>query len=76
MSISGETMTANLKIVSREKNSRVVTIRKISGAENLTAGAKPVENPNLEEADLTSIAIQGHTNEVSMSEEEMIPWST
>jgi ABC-2 type transport system ATP-binding protein len=66
-------IAANLETVSREENRGVVTIRAVSGADSLPAGAKPVENPSLEEAYLAFMASRGRTKEVSMSEEEVTP---
>jgi ABC-2 type transport system ATP-binding protein len=66
-------ITANLETVSREENRGVVTIRAVSGGDSLPAGAKPIENPNLEEAYLAFMASRGRTKEVSMSEKEVTP---
>lgn len=62
---------ANLEIVSREDNGHGVTIRAVSGDGNLPAGAKPVENPNLEEAYLAFMASRGLTKEVPVSGKEV-----
>ncbi len=64
-------MSANLEIVSREDNGHGVTIRAVSNDGNLPAGAKPVENPNLEEAYLAFMASRGRTEDASVSGEEV-----
>ncbi len=64
-------MSANLEIVSREDNGHGVTIRAVSNDGILPAGAKPVENPNLEEAYLAFMASRGRTEDASVSGEEV-----
>lgn len=54
-------LAADLEIVSRDYNRHGVTIRAVSGSNILPAGAKPVENPTLEEAYLAFIASRGRT---------------
>ena len=60
---------ANLEIVSREDNGYGVTIRAVSGDGNLPAGAKSVDNPNLEEAYLAFMASRGSIGDVPVSGE-------
>lgn len=50
---------SNLEVISHKKEHQVTTIRAVSGSDTLPANAKPVENPNLEEAYLAFIATRG-----------------
>ncbi len=52
-------ITAGMEIVSRRDERTGVTIRAVSGGDNLPEGARPVENPNLEEAYLAFMASRG-----------------
>jgi ABC-2 type transport system ATP-binding protein len=52
-------ITDSFEIVSREENSNGTTIRAVSDGANLPAGAKLVENPNLEEAYLAFMVSKG-----------------
>jgi ABC-type multidrug transport system ATPase subunit len=54
-------ITDSFEIVSREENSNGTTIRAVSDDVNLPVGAKPVENPNLEEAYLAFMASKERT---------------
>lgn len=56
-------MTSNLEIVSREETNNEVGIRAVSSSGILPAGARPVEDPNLEEAYLAFMATRGRTKD-------------
>ncbi len=58
-------VTANLEIVSREDREDKVTIRAVSDDRNLPPGARPIENPNLEEAYMAFMAARGRSIETS-----------
>jgi ABC-2 type transport system ATP-binding protein len=52
-------VTADLEIVSREDRKNEVAIRAVSRDRNLPPGARPLENPNLEEAYVAFMVAQG-----------------
>jgi ABC-2 type transport system ATP-binding protein len=56
-------MTSSLEIVSREESKEEVRIRAVSGSKILPTGARPVEDPNLEEAYLAFMASRGRTQD-------------
>jgi ABC-type multidrug transport system ATPase subunit len=61
-------VTADLEVVSREEKGQEVLIRAVSSNGGLPAGAKPVDNPNLEEAYLAFMAGRGRVEEASHEE--------
>jgi ABC-type multidrug transport system ATPase subunit len=61
-------MTSSLEIVSREESKEDVRIRAVSSSKSLPAGARPVENPNLEEAYLAFMAARGRTKDAAQEE--------
>jgi ABC-2 type transport system ATP-binding protein len=63
-----EQVTANLEMVSREDRENKVAIRAVSSDRNLPPGARPIENPNLEEAYLAFMAVRGKSIETSEGE--------
>jgi ABC-2 type transport system ATP-binding protein len=62
---------ADLEIVSRDYNQHGVTIRAVSGGGNLPEGARPVENPTLEEAYLAFMASRGRIGDEFELEKEV-----
>ena len=62
-------VTAGLEIVSREDRKNEVTIRAVSRDRNLPPGARPLENPSLEEAYVAFMAAQG--KKLGASEKEV-----
>jgi ABC-2 type transport system ATP-binding protein len=61
-------VTADLEVVSREEKGNEVLIRAVSSNGGLPAGAKPVDNPNLEEAYLAFMAARGRAEQASREE--------
>lgn len=61
-------MTSSLEIVSREESKEEVRIRAVSSSKSLPTGAKPVDNPNLEEAYLAFMASRGRTKDAVKKE--------
>jgi len=61
-------ITVDLEVVSREEKGAEVLIRAVSTNGGLPAGAKPVDNPNLEEAYLAFMAARGRAEEASREE--------
>ena len=61
-------ITADLEVVSREEKGNEVFIRAVTSNGKLPAGAKPVDNPNLEEAYLAFMAARGRVEEASRKE--------
>ncbi len=61
-------MTSSLEIVSREESKEEVRIRAVSSSKSLPAGARPVADPNLEEAYLAFMAVRGRTKDAVQEE--------
>jgi len=61
-------ITTDLEVVSREEKGTEVLIRAVSNNGGLPEGAKPVDNPNLEEAYLAFMAARGRAEEASREE--------
>jgi len=62
-------VTSDLEIVSREDRKNEVSIRAVSRDRNLPPGARPLENPNLEEAYVAFMVAQG--KKLGASEKEV-----
>jgi ABC-2 type transport system ATP-binding protein len=61
-------MTSALEIVSREESKEEVRIRAVSSSKSLPMGARPVDDPNLEEAYLAFMAVRGRSKEAAKEE--------
>jgi ABC-2 type transport system ATP-binding protein len=62
-------VTADLEIISREDRQNEVAVRAVSRDRILPPGARPLENPNLEEAYVAFMAVQG--KKLGASEKEV-----
>ncbi len=61
-------ITADLEVVSREEKGDEILIRAVTSNGGLPAGAKPVDDPNLEEAYLAFMAERGRADEAGRKE--------